>query len=299
MDREFRLRAVDEKRIATMHRIHQTQPDGDDMWYIHTVLAQCFLPYRDPKVRDWRVANGRCQILITAGQLANGSVPGLPYGAKPRLFQTYVNTMAIKQQSPVIPVERSMTAMMKTLGFKISGGSKGTINGFKDQTMRLAAANYRIAMAHEGNESLVRHQNFVQFSVFDVNFPDDPNQLTLWPSEIVLTNDFYNSLREHAIPFDYRGLVSIKGNARAQDIFLWMTQRLCRIQANKPLYLTWGHLFEMFGGNIENQKNFPTHFNKALLAARTAYPEAKVENQTDGWKFFHSPPPIPRTVTIG
>ena len=56
------------------------------------------------------------------------------------------------------------------------------------------------------------------------------NQTTLWPSEIVLTDDYYYSLKDHAIPYDFRALKAIQNKPRAQDIYLWMTQRLCRIE---------------------------------------------------------------------
>jgi hypothetical protein len=66
--------------------------------------------------------------------------------------------------------------------------------------------------------------------------------------EIVLTTDYYNSLKDHAVPFDFRALKAIQQKPRAQDIYLWMTQRLCRLDAMKPLLLRWQELYEMFGG---------------------------------------------------
>ena len=78
----------------------------------------------------------------------------------------------------------------------------------------------------------------------------DPNQETLWPSEIVLTDDYFYSLKDHAIPFDFRALKAIQNKPRAQDIYLWMTQRLCRIDEKKPLFMRWQDLHEMFGGEL-------------------------------------------------
>jgi hypothetical protein len=92
------------------------------------VLAQCFLPYKDPKTDRWHRRNGDFSILLTAGALEDGKAPegfrviGLPFGAKPRLFQSYICTQAVKLQSPVVPVERSMTAMMGELGYQAKGG---------------------------------------------------------------------------------------------------------------------------------------------------------------------------------
>lgn len=294
------LRAIDRKRLDGLQENTMQNVQGDDIWYIHTVLAQCFLPYRDPDSRDWDRKNGKISICLTAGKVRDpdsetGSrIVGLPFGAKPRLFMTYVNTQAVKNRSPVIPVERSMTAMIKELGLNPSGGKRGTITSFKEQVTKLAACNFRI-IAPDSKSGVYSHVNAEPFKRFDVWFAPNAEQQTLWPSEIILSTEFYDNLVEHAVPYDMRGLRLIQSNARAQDIYLWMTQRLCRIPRDKPLFMTWDMLREMFGGQMTDVRHFPREFKKALLAARTAYPDSKIEEEDNGFRFLHSPPPIPKT----
>jgi Plasmid encoded RepA protein len=116
------LRKIDRKRLDSLQERTTNDLDYTDIWYIHTVLAQCFLPYKNPKTDRWRRQNGKFSISLIAGDVKDPSAPegmrvaGLPYGAKPRLFQSYICTQSIKNQSPVIPVERSMTGMMIELG---------------------------------------------------------------------------------------------------------------------------------------------------------------------------------------
>ena len=189
------LRPIDQMRIERLQERTETALTSDDIWYIHTVLAQCFLPYTDQKgKRDWMRQNGKYSIILTAGAIKDPRNPrqlmetGLPFGAKPRLFQSYANTQAIKRQSPVIPVERSMTAMMKELGYEPRGGKRGTIASFKDQITRFAACHFRIvAPGPLGTEKYI---NAEPIKEFDVWFPSDPDQGMLWPSEIVLTDDY-------------------------------------------------------------------------------------------------------------
>jgi hypothetical protein len=69
---------------------------------------------------------------------------GLPYGPKPRLFQSYICMKAIKHQSPVVPVERSMSDMMHVLGLAVTGGKNGTIRMFKEQIICFAACHFTI-----------------------------------------------------------------------------------------------------------------------------------------------------------
>lgn len=300
------MRPIDRKRLDGLQNLMEADPFASDTWYIHSVLAQCFLPYRDQKEElFWTRKNGNVTLDIAAGRVESPDgdmkVLGLPYGAKPRLFLSKIQTDAIRNQSPTIPVDTSMTGMLKELGFKITGGKKGTIASFKEQTSRLAACRFRIIHnQHSEAGTLSRNVNADLFKAFDLWFPTHPEQQTLWPTEIVLTDDFYENLREHAIPYDFRGLRHIQNNARAIDIYLWMTQRLHRIPKNKPLFLNLNILYEMFGGGIKSKKNFPVHFKKALLAAHTAYPAAQIEECKGGYAFKASPPPVPKTkVFIG
>jgi len=292
------LRKIDQKRLDSLRERATNDLDHSDIWYIHTVLAQFFLPYRNPKTDRWRRQNGKFSISLIAGDVTDPTTPegmriaGLPYGAKPRLFQSYICTQSIKNQSPVIPVERSMTGMMIELGLGVTGGNWGTIQGFKDQITRFAACKFTII--GPGPRGEARHINAEPFEHFDVWFPPDPNQTTLWPSEIVLTDKYYYSLKDHAVPFDFRALKAIQNKPRAQDIYLWMTQRLCRVDERKPLFLPWKELYEMFGGQ-SSLKEFKRLFPKDLIAARVSYPEARIEEDTEGFRFRYSLPPVPKT----
>lgn len=296
------LRPIDQKRLNSVYD-RSINSDNRETWYIHTVLAQCFLPYRDPHKSHWFRTNGDFSIALTSGIIEDKTQPegyrdvGLPFGAKPRLFLTYLNTQAVLNKSPIIPIEYSMTAMMKELGYSPTGGKEGNIQKFKEQITRLAACHFRI-VAPGDTENVRKHINADPFKSFDVWFSNSPHQRTLWASEIVLTDDFYQNLIEHAIPYDFRGLSSIQNNARAQDIYLWMTQRLCRIPKDKPLFMTWEMLREMFGGQMTEIRSFPREFKTALQAAKIAYYDAKIEEEREGIRFYNSLPPIPKTRII-
>ena len=295
------LRPIDRIRLNRLQDRTETSLVHDDIWYIHTVLAQCFLPYRDPKTHDWTRRNGDFSIALMAGHVedpraAGGMrIAGLPYGAKPRLFQSYVCTQTIKQQSPVIPVERSMSAMMQALGLKVSGGKEGSINAFKEQITRFAACHFTIVGPGPlGTRTYIKAPPIKKF---DVWLPLDPTQHLVWPAELVLTDDYYYSLKDHAVPYDFRALKAIQNKPRAQDIYLWMTQRLCRLNERKPLVLPWHALHEMFGGELP-LKHFKVKFPRDLHAARTSYPEVRIEETLDGFRFRKSPPPIPRVKLV-
>ena len=186
-----------------------------------------------------------------------------------------------------------MTAMLVELGYDPKGGPRGNIASFKEQITRFARCHFTL-VGPGPLEGMRRYIETTPIKQFDVWFAPHPKQGTLWPSEIVLTDDYYYSLKDHAVPFDFRALKSIQNNPRSQDLYLWMTQRLCRISQNKPLLMLWKDLHEMFGGRTAFRR-FKQLFPEELTAARIAYPDARVELQKDGALFSTSLPPIPKT----
>ena len=75
------------------------EPEPGGLSFLHSVLAQTFLPYRDPKTRDYVRENGRASLVLTAGYLLDPTtrkpvLQGVPYGTKPRLLLIHLCTQA-------------------------------------------------------------------------------------------------------------------------------------------------------------------------------------------------------------
>jgi hypothetical protein len=288
---------ISKKRINHYFERKETPLETSDIGYNYTVLASCFLPYRDPGVPHWERRNGKYSLILSAGAIHDPHDPntllelGLPYGPKPRIFLCYLNSIAIKRKSPVVPVPRTMTGMIKALGYEPTGGEKGNIGTFKDQMMRLASCYFTVVgPGPRGGESYTKAPPIKEFSVWMQ--PDQ--KANIWPSEIILTGEYFESLREHAIPYDIRALRDIQNNARAMDIFLWFSQRLPRL--TKPLLMKWLDLFELFGGGMARDSNraFKKIFRREAFAARIACPGCKMEETPEDFLFYPLLSPVPR-----
>ncbi len=98
-------------------------------------------------VRRPKQENGNISLIISANLVRNPrgglKVLGLPFRVKPRLLMSKIQIEAIRNKSPVIPIENSMSGLMKELGMKVTGAISGTINGFKKQAARLPACHFR------------------------------------------------------------------------------------------------------------------------------------------------------------
>jgi hypothetical protein len=61
--------------------------------------------------------------------------------------------------------------------------------------------------------------------------------------------------------------------------------------------MRWQELHEMFGG-ITPLRQFKRDFPADLAAARASYPEARIETHKEGYLFYASHPPIPKTKVL-
>jgi hypothetical protein len=291
-----------EERIADAAMEIVGEQNPEDLAFLHSVLAQCGLPYRDPGTRDYIRENGKASLVVTAGHLFDPVgkklvLQGVPYGAKPRLLLIHLCTEAVRTQSPKIEIAESMTGFMRDLGLKVTGGRKGTIGSFKEQLNRLAASRMQLVMALEERAVVVNPAPFIK--QFDVWFPEDPRQRMLWPSEVTLSGEFFETLRDHALPLDPRGLRALQHSARALDVYTWLTARLPRVKRRGGDFVSWRALQTQFGPDIADHRNFLRHMKIALRQALSVYPKARVEEREGGLRLRRSAPPIGKLITLG
>jgi hypothetical protein len=290
----FDMTPVQAKRFNGLVSILQKGGEIEDAAFLHSVLCQTFLPYKDPgkDVREYLKVQGNAHLLLKAGELFNPKtktfepVP-LPFGPKARLVLAYINTIAIRTQNPVIPVEDSLTAFVKKLGLDTGGK---TITAVKDQINRLAASTIRIGYSTSEDTALTGKLDIIDS--LELWLGKDDKQKVMWPGTIKLSDKFHHSLMEHAIPLDERVLASLANNAMALDIYVWLAQRLHRISATKPQMITWKALEDQFGGTYSNSRKFRQNFRERLQLVLKFYQDAKIEETDRGLKLKNSPPPV-------
>ena len=126
----------------------------------------------------------------------------------------------------------------------------------------------------------------------------DNGQLGLWPGSITLSGDFYETLREHAVPLDPRAIGALQNSALALDTYTWLAHRLCRVKQNRGVTLYWKNLKDQFGQEYRSDKDFKREFSGALRKAHAVYPDAKMEFVRGGLRLFPSPPPVKRRQVV-
>jgi hypothetical protein len=297
------------KKVNTTSRVHrrlitplEAEQDDDDarrLVFQHTVFCQTSLPYRDPGdvVREWRREQGAVSLLVKAGEAKHPFTRdwvqlGLPWGTKPRLILAHLNAEALRQGSPVIEVEASLSAFVK----RIRGFQHGReIRAFKDQLSRLSVALVRLATTCGQRGFQVNSQVVTGFELWPEK---DERQRVLWPSTIQLSLDYFASLQEHAVPLNEADLAALAHSALALDLYAWLAQRLHRIDTNRPVFIQWPALMQQFGPDYGRMSNFKGPFRTALRQVLARYKAARIEVDGQGLRLHHSQPPVTKRLVM-
>lgn len=282
-DRRTRM-ARDQRRRDAVREVIENEPTApENLQHIHSVLALCGLPYRDPGAsREFFREYGRNSLSLLAGRLknpANGEMEmqGLPYGPKARLVLLHLCTEAVRQRSPTIEVADSLSGFMKEMGFAVTGGERGTIRQFKEQLNRLAACTMQIGLWDGGDTARTLNvPPFRQLALWRPQAGEGP----VWSKTVQFHQDFYENLIRHALPVDIRAARAFSGSARKLDLLFWVGYRLRALQ--RPLRLTWGNLHGQFGADNASIRSFRQAFKADVAHLHEVFPRLPIELDDNG-----------------
>lgn len=272
----------------------QHRPDRAD--FLHTVMCQVGLPRSRTEARTFERHSGHMSILLEAGKLFNGKdfvEQPLPYGTTPRLVLVHVSSEAVRTKQRSIEVGDSVRQFLLSLGMPTSGGERGGYSALRRQMEALAACRLTLGMHAEGRVVTVDAKPIKRFEAW---LQHDGTQRTLWPGVMELSEDFFNTLAEHAVPLDPRALGALRHSSLALDIYTWLAHRLCRVSSAQGSRLSWENLREQFGQEYGTSKDFKKEFRHALRQVLVVYPDARLDESIGGLTLFPSRPPLPRTM---
>ncbi len=283
------------KAIEVAAEIMQEPPDRAD--YLHAVLCQVGMPRAATQEREFIRESGFVSMKLEAGSLYNGQCfvnQPLPYGSRPRLVMVHISGEAVRTQRREIEIGDSIRDFLIRLGISDNGGPRGGYTMFKKQMMALAACRLTLGMRTEGRAVTINTQPITRFEAW---LQAQAGQHTLWPGELQLSQEFFETLVGHAVPLDPRALSGLKGSALALDVYSWLAHRLCRING-AAVKLSWANLRAQFGQEYADTKDFKKKFRVALRQVLALYPDARVEEEPGGLVLKPSRPPLAKTQVL-
>lgn len=290
------LTKYQERLVKTAAEIAGERPDDEDRAYMHSIMCQVGLPRSKVEGTSFERRSGSVALLVEAGSLYDGKnfvQQPIPYGPMPRLILAWMNTYAVRYNTPEIPVGDSASEFLKMLGKQPNGGVRGSFTTFKKQIQAISACRMTLGFNVDGKAKTYKGQPIDKFDAWIDKSGDA--QRPFWPGVITFSTDYYNTLKEHAVPIDLRAFMSLKGSALAMDIYTTFAQRLHRI-SGRPLILHWVSLRAQFGQEYKGanaDKDFKDAFLLQLKKVLEVYPQARVKQVKGALMLMPSPPPIP------
>ena len=266
--------------------------EGSRLGITHAGFAMTSLPHKRIDEPFWRREGPRTTLLVEAGRDRHGVFIGVPYGGIARLILLYLQTEAIRTNSPEVELGRSMKSWMDKMGLTTGGKTYQLVT---EQARRISSSRLTFFTERAGAE-LRQNGAFVQDAISLTGIADN-DQPTLWQDCVRLDDGFWRSLREHPVPVREEAVRAIGTRSLAIDVYIWLAYRLHSLDRATPV--SWPAIHAQFGAGIKALRHFKPVFVEALRLAMAVYPEAQVEVDEDrGGIIMHpSAPAVPKQTT--
>lgn len=278
--------------VKAAAEIATSRPTGDDIAFMHAVLCQIGLPRSKVIGERFERRSGGAALVIRAGEIWNGQdlvMQPLPYGPTPRVALSYITTYAVRHRTREVPFGDSVNDALRLLGITKGGRSYAM---FRQQISSLAACSLTMGFNAGNRAYTFSGQPIEQFEAWLTDRKGPP---VLWPSRLVLSSSFYETLLENPVPHDLRALWALRSSSLAMDIYLWMASRLWRLPKGPGVTLRWRNLREQFAQEYQGKdadKDFKKKFLEGLHKVKSMYPDARVSPLPGGLRLQHSPPAV-------
>jgi hypothetical protein len=257
----------------------------------HAGFAMTSLPHKRIEAAVWRREGSRTTLLVEAGHDRDGELIGVPYGSIARLILLYLQTEAVRTNSPEVELGPSMNSWMGRMGMRAGGKTYQLVS---EQARRISACRLTFFTDH-GNGAETRHNGaFVQDAI-TLRGVSEENQQSFWHDRVRLDDGFWRSLRAHPVPVREEAIRAIGTRSLAIDVYIWLAYRLHALA--KPTPVGWGAVHAQFGAGFRHVRQIKPTFSEALSLALAVYPEARVDMDRTGLTLHPSPPAVPKPQT--
>jgi hypothetical protein len=252
------------------------------------------LPHRrlaDDQV--WKRISHRLTLMIEPGRLPhNERLYGVPYGSRARLILLYLQTAAIKTNSPEIELGRSMRDWMARMGVSLGGKSYHDV---REQANRISACRLTFSWGEGADVNFVRDSVVAGgLQSFETCEDEQSGERTI--RSVRLSASFYEQLRKHPVPIWEPALQYIFNQSMAIDVYIWLSYRLHSL--SRPTPISWTALYGQFGAGFKHLAQFKIHFRQAVSTACAIYPDARVDIEKPGLILHPSRPPVLGRSTV-
>ena len=295
-DQALRLATATERPLVDI-AARILEEENTNLGITYSGFCLTSLPHRRlPDDQDWERAGNRVSLLIEPGKIpVNGQLRtyGVPYGSRARMILIYLQTQALKENSPTVELGRSMNAWLDRMDIPACGKNYREV---AEQAARISACRLTFWWQDGNGADAFKKDSIVEGGIRLQQPHDDARQTAFWQDTVQLSGSFYRALRDHPVPIWEPAVRAISGKSMALAISIWLAYRLHVL--SRPTPISWTALHAQFGGGYRLVRQFKPQFLQALSYALAVYPEARVdaEDGQGGIVLHPGPAPIPERL---
>ena len=294
------------KLAAVAERAKLDPTYAHDRGFVTRELVLATLPHRSPR-RDasgalppeWSRTNGNYTLSIRPGYQTNPATGarepvGYPFGTIPRLILLWMNTEVVRSRSRTLRLGRTLRDFMLSVGLSpaTGGGRRSDATRLKDQMNRL----FRSTVSFEySTESVTSYSNLLIADRATIFWsPKHADQTTLWESEVVLSQRFYEALLSAPVPVVTEAIRALKNSPLALDLYVWASYMTFRATKQRRGYsVSWRKLSRQFGADYSDERNFQRAARKHLRRIGLVFPALQLRYCHGGIELRPGLPAVP------
>ena len=199
------------------------------------------------------------------------------YGRYPRLILSHIIDQALTYKRREIELTHSLAGYLKNWEFQQAGlGKYAHRKAYQKHPRRMCHAARRFISAEYTirKSTMTPMEKCLSVTMSGIwkfqagtacGGQNKPRSGRLWPSFIILTEEFYNEIIEHAVPL-YKGALRETGSGFCLDIYMWSTFRAAYFEKydKKECVRIPAALKNQFGADYKQLKTFRYWFRHYL-----------------------------------
>jgi hypothetical protein len=251
----------------------------------HAGFAMTSLPHKRTDAPHWKREGNGTKLFVESGIDSNGQQIGVPYGSFTRLILLYLQTEAIRTNSPEVELGRSMKNWMLKMSLTTGGQTYRLVS---EQARRISACRLTFFTDRAGAE--YRHNGAFVRDAISMTGVADERQPSLWQDKVRLDDGFWESLKAHPVPVLEEAVKAIGAKSMAIDVYIWLAYRLHVLSKSTPV--SWAAIHAQLGADFLLQRKTKALFLEALALALAVYPQANVDVEKGGIVMHASAPAV-------
>ncbi len=182
----------------------------------------------------------------------------IPYGARGRIVQIFIDTQIIKNQSGAIGLGKSLSEFTEILHYTKGRATKSIV----EQTLNFANLYIRIEPITP-TDTDTRVHTLTTDGYRIAHDYKNPNQMNLEENVLHMNKNYTKFIMKHAAPLDMKIIRKFKNNPTALDFIRYLAYRNNGLK--KGLSFPEERLFEHIGATTKHKYRTRTRLNNNLI----------------------------------